>query len=229
MRMKSSQFTLIGPELYKRGYTHPLLKCVTSEQAKYIMEELHQGICGLHTGARSTLTRILKAGYYWPTMKVNCAEYSKKCEKCQEYGNLIHSHPETLHNITSPWPFAMWGMDIIGPFPSGKGQCKFLLVGIDYFTKWIEVEPLATITTAKVKGFVSKSIICRFGIPHTIVLDNDRQFVDQALIAYYEGLGIRHVTSSVEHLQTNGQAEAAKQVTLNELKKRLGIAKGRWP
>jgi len=123
----------------------------------------------------------------------------------------------------------MWGMDIIGHFPPGKGQCRFLLVGVDYFTKWIEAKPLATMTAAKVKGFVWKSIISRFGIPHTIVSDNGRQFIDRALIAYYEELGIRHVTSLVEHSQTNGQAEAANKVILNELKKRLGTTKGRWP
>jgi len=117
IRRKSSRFTLISSELYKRGYTHPLLKCVTKKQANYIMEELHQGICGLHTGARSTLARILRAGYYWPTMKADCTEYSKNCKRCQEHGNLIHSRLETLHSITAPWPFAIWGLDIIGPFP----------------------------------------------------------------------------------------------------------------
>jgi len=123
----------------------------------------------------------------------------------------------------------MWGMDIVEPFPPGKGQCKFLLVGVDYFTKWIEAEPLATISAAKVKGFVWKNIICRFDIPHTIVFDNGRQFTDHTLIAYYEELGIHHVTSSVEHPQTNGQAEAANKIILNELKKRSGMAKGNWP
>jgi len=94
---------------------------------------------------------------------------------------------------------------------------------------WIEAKPLAAITARNVQGFVWKSIICRYGIPHTIVSDNGRQFIDRTLIAFYEGMGIRHVNSSVEHPQTNGQAETANKVILNELKKRLGIAKGRWP
>jgi len=128
MRAKSSRFTLVRSELYRWGYTRPLFKFITNEEAQYVLKELHQGICELHTGARSTLARILRAGYYWPTMQIDCAEYSKKCEKCQEFGNLIHSQLETLHSITPPWSFAMWGMDIIGPFPLGKGQCKFLLV-----------------------------------------------------------------------------------------------------
>ena len=123
----------------------------------------------------------------------------------------------------------MWRMDIIGPFLPRKGQCKFLLVGVDYFTKWIEAEPLATITAKKIQNFVWKNIIYRFGVPHTIVTDNGRQFIDRELANFYEGLNIRHVTSSVEHPQTNGQAESANKVILNELKKRLGVAKGKWP
>ena len=146
MRMKCSRFTIVGSELYRRGYARPLLKCVTNEQAQYILKELHQGMCGLHIGSRNTLSRILRVGYYWPTMQADYIEYTRKCKKCQEFSNLIHTKPEALHSIMPPWPFAMWGMDIVGPFPPGKGQCKFLLVGVDYFTKWIEAEPLATIS-----------------------------------------------------------------------------------
>jgi len=119
-------------------------------------------------------------------------------------------------------------MDIIGPFAPGKGQCKFLLVGIDYFTKWIEVEPLTAITARNVQSFVWKNIVCRFGLPQVIITDNGRQFTDRGLAEFYEKLNIKHITSLVEHLQTNGQAEAANKVILNELKKRLGPAKGNW-
>jgi len=130
--------------------------------------------CAVSTQGPEVPFPVLRVGYYWPTMQADCVDYTRKCKKCQEFINLIHTKPETLHSVVPPWPFAMWGMDIVGPFPPGKGQCKFLLVGVDYFTKWIEAEPLATISAAKVKGFVWKNIICRFGIPHTIVSDNGR-------------------------------------------------------
>jgi len=118
-------------------------------------------------------------------------------------------------------------MDIIGPFSPGKGQTKHFLVAVDYFTKWIEAEPLATITAQNVQNFVWKNIVCRFGIPHSIVSDNGRKFIDQGLMTFYNDLGIKSLTSSVEHPQTNGQAEAANKVLLNELRKRLDTAKGR--
>jgi len=119
-------------------------------------------------------------------------------------------------------------MYIIGPFTPGKGQCKFLLVGIDYFTKWIEAKPLAAITTRNVQNFVWKNIVCRFGISYVIITDNDRQFTDRGLVEFYEKLDIKHITSSVEHHQTNGQAEAANKVIVNEFKKRLDPTKGKW-
>nr|KYP51948.1 Pol polyprotein [Cajanus cajan] len=120
-------------------------------------------------------------------------------------------------------------MDILGPFPPAKGQLKFLLVAIDYFTKWIEACPLAKITTENVQKFTWKNIICRFGIPHTLITDNGRQFIAQGFEDFLRELGIKHLPTSVEHPQTNGHAEAANKVILRELKKRLGNGKGQWP
>jgi len=114
------------------------------------------------------------------------------------------------------------------PFLPGKGQTKHLLVAVDYFTKWIEAEPLASISAKNVQNFVWKNIVCRFRVPHTIVSDNKRQFINRGLQTFYDDLGIKSVTSLIEHPQTNGQVEAANKVLLNELKKRLGTTKGRW-
>ena len=114
-------------------------------------------------------------------------------------------------------------------FSPRKGQVKFLIVAIDYFTKWIEAKPWATITAQQVQQFVWKDIICRYGIPNTIITDNGRQFIDKELAKFYTGLCTKYVTSSIEHPQTNGQAEAANKVILVELRKRLDNAKGRWP
>jgi len=99
-------------------------------------------------------------------------EFVHECIKCQEYGTIHHQKLDNLHYILSLWPFVKWGMDIIEPFTPGKGQCKFLLVGINYFTKWIEVNPLTAITTRNVQSFVWKNIVCRFGLPHVIITDN---------------------------------------------------------
>ncbi|GJU92894.1 reverse transcriptase domain-containing protein [Tanacetum coccineum] len=85
---------------------------------------------------------------------------------------------QNLTPITSLWPFYKWGIDIVGPFLEGPGKVKFLIVAIDYFTKWIEVKPVATITGNQVKKFVWDNIVCRFGLPGEIVSDNGKQFRD---------------------------------------------------
>ena len=148
---KAARYMMIGDDLYKQGYGQPLLKYITAEQAQYIMRGLHEGICGYHSGAWTITTRILRAGYFWPTMEADCHTFVKKCIPCQKHGNLIHQKQEKLHPILSPWPFAKWEMDILSPFTARKGQVRFLIVSIDYFTKWIKVKLLATITTQQVQ------------------------------------------------------------------------------
>ena len=95
----------------------------------------------------------------------------------------------------------------MGPFPVGRRQLKFLVVGIDYFTKWVEAEPLATITEKNVRGFVWKTIICRFGIPRAFISDNGRQFDNSPFREFCEELGIRNHYSSPGQPQANGQVE----------------------
>jgi len=99
--------------------------------------------------------------------------YVKKCDECQQHDNLIQEPVEYLFSMVTPWPFFRWGIDILGPFPITVGQFKFIVVVIEYFTKWIEVEPLTTITTEKMVKFIWKSIICRFGVPKELVSNNN--------------------------------------------------------
>ena len=100
------------------------------------------------------IRKNLEAGYYWPTMLKDAIELVRKCKACQEHAKISHLPSEPLTSVTSPWLFQQWGLDILGPLPIGRGQCKFIIVAGDYFTKWVEVEPLATITEQKVRNFI---------------------------------------------------------------------------
>ena len=137
---------LIGDVLYKRGFSRPYLRCLSNNEADYVMREVHEGICRNHSGARSLVHKLIHAGYYWPTMLKDAQAYVKAYDKCQRFSNFIRQPSEELTPMTAPWPFAQWGLDIMGPFPTALRQLKFLVVGIDYFIKWVEAEPLATIT-----------------------------------------------------------------------------------
>ena len=108
-----------------------------------------------------------------------------------------------MTTISSPWPFAQWGIDIMGPLPQGKRQMKFLLVAIDYFTKWIEAEALAMIIEAKVQNLVWKNIVYRFRIPRTIISNNGRQFDSHGFKSFCLSLGIKNKYSSPGHPSAN--------------------------
>ncbi len=137
--------------MYRRSFSLPYQRCLDKLEAEYMMKKVHEGICSNHSGARSLVHKLVRAGYYWPTMQKDAVSYVRDCDKCQRFGNLIHSSPEALTPMMASWPFAQWGLDIIRPFPVGRKQMKFLVIGINYFTKWVKAEPLATITE-KCKG-----------------------------------------------------------------------------
>ena len=106
--------------------------------------------------------------------------------------------------MIAPWPFIQWELDIIGPFSTAVRQLKFLVVGINYFTKWVEVESLATITEKNIRNFIWRNIICRYGIPRVIVSYNRKQFDNNAFKDFCSELGIKNHYSSPAHPQVNG-------------------------
>ena len=120
IKKKAARFTILNDTLYKKGFSLPYLKCVDEEEAKYILEEIHKGICGDHAGPKSLVSKVVRTNYFWPTIQVDAIELVKKCDKCQRFGNVQRLPAERLTTITSPWPFAQWGIDIIGPLPLGK-------------------------------------------------------------------------------------------------------------
>ena len=114
----------------------------------------------------------------------------------------------------------------MGPLPRGKKQVKFLVVVIDYFTKWVEAKPLIVITKTKIQHFVWKNLVCQFGIPRIIISDNGRQFDNKKFKDFYRELGIKNYYSSPSHPQANGQTEVTNRTLLKLIKIQLKGAKG---
>ena len=141
---------------------------------------------------------------------------------------MSKAHLEELTSMTSPWPFAVWGIDLIDQLPKGRGSVQYTVVVVDYFTKWVDVEALASIMPTKIKEFVYKNIVCRYGVPHTIVSDNDKQFNCDKFKELYDNLQIKNVFSSVALPQANGQVEAVNKTTKDNLKTKLKDLNGKW-
>ena len=192
-----------------------------------MLREVHKGVCGNHIGARALAGKVLRQGYYWPTILRDATELVRRCKICQEHAKISRLPSEPLTSITSPWPFQQWELDILGPLPLGKGQCKFIIVAVDYFTKWAEAEPLATITEQKIHNFVWRAIIFGFGIPRSLVSDNGKQFDNAKFRDFYAELEIKNYYSSPAHPQSNGQAEVTIRTLKAALKTKLEDLKGK--
>ena len=124
VQIQSARFSLVDGQLYKRS-CRPYLKCLTPEQGQYVLAELHEGICGNHPRGRTLAHRAHTQGYYWPTMKTDVVDYVKKCDPCQRMSPILKSPVQDLVSISSPWSFAQWGIDIVGPFPIAPAQKNY--------------------------------------------------------------------------------------------------------
>ena len=107
-------------------------------------------------------------------MKKDTAKFARRCDKCQRFSSHAKSYPETLNSMVSPWLFALWGIDIIRALLVGKRNIKYVVVIVDYFTKWVEAEPLVVITSKRMQSFVWRFIIWRFGIPQKLVSNSGK-------------------------------------------------------
>ncbi|GAU47711.1 hypothetical protein TSUD_177160 [Trifolium subterraneum] len=207
IKKKATKFVIIADQLFKRGFSSPLLKCLAPKQAKYVTVEVHEGTWGSHIGGRALASKVLQADYYWPTTKEDCAGYVNKCDKCQRFSNLHQAPPEHLSSVVSLWPFFKWGVDILGPFLEAV---------------------VATITAERIRKFYWRKIICRFGLPRVLVTDNGTQFASSNVADFCKEWGIQLSFTSVEHPQANGQAESTDKIILQGLKKRLEVSKRLW-
>ena len=130
----------------------------------------------------------------------------QRCSSCQEHARTPQQPAVPLTPIDCAWPFAQWGLDLLGPFPPASGQRRYIIVGVDYFTKWVEAEPLATIMERQIEKFVWKNLVTRFGLPKTIITDNGPQFAGRKFREFCAHHRIQLRFSSVDHPQTNGLA-----------------------
>ena len=173
LRRLAMGFFLDGDILYKKSKDQVLLRCVDANEAKKIVHEIHKGVYGTHASGHVMTRQIMRTEYYWMTLENDCISYARKCHKCQIYADKIHVPPSSLHVMVSLWPFLMWGMDVIRPItPKASNDHRFIFVGIDYFTKWVEAALYASVTKSVIARFIKREIICQYGLSERIISDN---------------------------------------------------------
>ena len=177
LRMMTIQYILYGGQLYKRSYDRAHICCLRKEEAKRVMEEVHQGICGPHMNEKMLVKEILRMGYYWNTMETNCISFVKIFQDCRTHANLNHVPLTKLYSMTTPWPFSVWGIDVIGRIvPKASNGHQYIPISIDYFTKWVEATSYFMLKSKHVTQFIENNIICQFGVPKGIIFDNGSHF-----------------------------------------------------
>jgi len=155
LRRLASSFIINGDVLFKRNHDMVLFICVDAREARLILKEIHEGAFGTHMNGHSMTKNILRASYFWLTMENDSYMHAKKCEKCQTYADNINIALNTLNILSAPWSFAMWGIYVIGAIePKASNGHRFILVAIDYSTKWVEADSYANVTSKVVVKFI---------------------------------------------------------------------------
>jgi hypothetical protein len=153
MEARTRPYVIIEGELYKHGVCSPLLKCLSRTEGVELMKEIHAGLCGSHIGSRPLLGKVFRQGFYWPKAASDATELVQKCENCQKCARDQKQLSSLTQLIQPTWPMQRWGLDLLGPLPPAQGNLRYVVVAVEYFSKWIEVKPLATITSVTVQKF----------------------------------------------------------------------------
>ena len=211
LRHLVSGIFVCGDALYGRSPDGMLLLCLDHASADQVMREVHAGVCGPHMGGHMLKRKIMKTSYFWLTMETDCCQFVQRCPECQMHRDLIHVPPSELHALTSPWPFSVWGIDIIGKIsPKSPNGNEYILVAIDYFIKWMEVASYARLTTVRAAKFTISHIICQYGVPHELISYRGVHFKGEVDTLIHE-YNIQHHRSSTYRPLINGAVEAANK------------------
>jgi IS30 family transposase len=197
-----------------------LIKCIHSATGRQLLDEIHVGQCGVHAASQTLVGKAFRSRFYWPTTKNDASKLVQKCEACQFLSKQQHLPAQQLQTIHVTWPFACWGLDMIGPFKKAQGGYTHILVAIDKFTKWIEYKPIASLTSTKAVEFIQE-IMFKFGIPNNIIPDLGSNFTSSEFFDFCEQRSIQIKYALVAHPSANGQVERANGMILDALRKKV--------
>jgi ribonuclease HI len=229
LKHRSRDFALVGGQLYRKGISQPMLKCVTETEDIQILREVHSGTCGSHSGPRALAAKVIHQGFYWPTIICTANRVTRSCEACQKFSPRSSNTLQFTKLIAHTWPLQRWGLDIVGLLPTAQGNLKFTFVAIQYFTKWIEARAVSRITSKTAQKFFLQNIVRQFGVSSELTVDNGKQFDSQDFRDFCFSIGTKPVFASVYHPQSNGVVERANDKIFTAIKKRLlDDKKGKW-
>ncbi|GJT14520.1 reverse transcriptase domain-containing protein [Tanacetum coccineum] len=199
---------------------------VLGQQAIDILKACHEGPTGGHHGANFTAKKVFDAGFFWPTIYRDAHAMIKSCDTCQRQGKISQRNEMPQNAIQVCEIFDVWGIDFMGPFPSSRGN-KYILVAVDYLSKWVEAKALPTNDARVVVKFL-KSLFARFGTPRAIISDRGTHFCNDKFAKVMSKYGVTHRLATAYHPQTSGQVEVSNRGLKRILERTVGENRASW-
>ncbi|XP_050916838.1 uncharacterized protein LOC127132019 [Lathyrus oleraceus] len=216
------------PYLWKFGSDQVIRRCVPDYEIESILNFSHASQVEGHFGPQRTARKVLDSGFYWPTVFKDAYETYRTCKECQIAGtNITRKSEMPQQPMLFCEVFDVWGIDFMGPFPVSFGFL-YILLAVDYVSKWVEAIPTRTNDSRVVADFVRSNIFCRFGIPRAIISDQGTHFCNRTMEALLRKYGVVHRVSTAYHPQTNGQAEISNREIKHILEKMVQPNRKDW-
>ncbi|RVW23639.1 Transposon Ty3-G Gag-Pol polyprotein [Vitis vinifera] len=202
-------------------------KCVPEEEQQGILSHCHESACGGHFASQKTAMKVLQSGFTWPSLFKDAHIMCRSCDRCQRLGKLKRRNQMPMNPILIVDLFDVWGIDFMGPFPMSFGN-SYILVGVDYVSKWVEAIPCKHNDHKVVLKFLKENIFSRFGVPKAIISDGGTHFCNRPFETLLAKYGVKHKVATPYHPQTSGQVELANREIKNILMKVVITRRRDW-
>eukprot|EP00253_Pinus_taeda_P022517 PITA_22517 len=194
------------------GLDHEIRRCIREDEVYDILKACHDRPCGGHFADKRTAHKVLRMGYYWPSLFKDAKEYVRACDSCQRMGQPNHRDEMPLNPQVIIEPFERWALDFIGPINPPSNQRIYILVCTDYMTKWVEAKELLKANEESVLTFLFEEIFVRFGLPRELVRDGGPPFNSHGFKDTLQKYHIKHKMTTPYHPRANGQVESTNKV-----------------
>jgi len=215
------------PYLFKYCPDQIFQRCIPDNEVSSVIKFCHFEACGDHFSSRKTTAKILRSGFYWPTMFKDSHAFYKTCENYQRLGSISKRHMMPLNPILVIKIFDCWGIDFMGPSPPSFGFL-YILVVVDYVSNWIEAIPSRNNDHKTVIKFLKENILSRFGIPRAMISDGGKHFYNKSFESLMKKYEITHKVVTPYHPQTSGQVELANREIKQILEKTVNPNRKDW-
>ncbi|GJR31010.1 reverse transcriptase domain-containing protein [Tanacetum coccineum] len=201
-------------------------RCVAGSEILEILAHCHSGPTGGHHSASITGRKVYESGFFWPSIFKDAKDYVMRCDACQRSRNISSRSEMPQNNIQVCDVFNVWGLDFMGPFPNSRGN-KYILVAVDYVSKWVKARALPTNDSCVVIKFLRR-LFARFGVPKALISDQGTHFCNSQLEKALQKYGVTHKLSIAYHPQTNGQTQVTNRVIKHILERSVGYNLKNW-